>query len=304
MMPLSRDLKMKRRIFLALSLGAGMLIAQMAGVVGFASQYTPATPEWNKPVKAFRVIGNIYYVGASEVSSFLITTPKGHILLDSGFTETVPLIQDSVKQLGFDLRDVKVLINSHAHYDHAAGLAQLKELTGASLAVSEADAELLANGGRDDPQWGDRFSFRPVTADRFIRDNDKIELGAVIMTARLTPGHTKGCTTWTMSVNEGGRQYDVVFLGSTTAPEYRLVDNPRYPDIAADYASTFRRLRSLPCDVFLGPHGSFFSLEEKRKRLGQKINPFIDSKGYLRFIAQTEKAFRERLEKQQSSKSR
>jgi metallo-beta-lactamase class B len=303
-MKVSGDLEMKRRKLLGLGLCAGLLVGQLPVALGLAGQYTPATPEWNKPVKAFRVIGNIYYVGASEVSSFLITTPKGHILLDSGFAETVPLIQDSFRQLGFNLRDVKILINSHAHYDHAAGLALLKEMTGANLLVSEADAELLANGGRGDPQWGDRFSFRPVTADRFIRDNEKIELGGVTMTARLTPGHTRGCTTWTMSATEGGKQFDVVFLGSTTAPEYRLVDNPRYPDIVADFDSTFRRLRSLPCDVFLGPHGSFFSLEEKMKRLGQKTNPFIDSKGYLRFIEQTERAYRERLQKQQSSKTR
>lgn len=297
-------MKSRRLSALCLLACAVLLAAPRAKLSSLDGQYTPATPEWNKPVKPFRIIGNIYYVGAAEVSSFLITTPKGHILLDSGFAETVPLIQDAFKQLGFSIRDVKILISSHAHYDHAGGLALLKDLTGAGLMASESDAELMSNGGKGDFQWGDRFSYRPVKADRLLRDKDTIELGGVTMTARITPGHTKGCTTWTMTVNEGGKRYDVVFLGSTTAPGYKLVDNPKYPDIAADYDSTFRLLKSLPCDVFLAPHGSFFSLERKRKRLelGAKPNPFIDPGGYQRFIGETEKDFRKLLEKQRASK--
>src|SRR5262249_33635328 len=130
------------------------------------SQYTKETPQWNQAIKPVRIIGNIYYVGASEVSSFLITTPKGHILLDSGFAETVPLIVDGVNQLGFKMSDIKVIINSHAHYDHAAGLAQLKRMTGAELAISEQDAALVASGGKGDFQWGDKFIYEPVRADR------------------------------------------------------------------------------------------------------------------------------------------
>src|SRR6185295_12695007 len=174
-----------------------MLLAVFPEHVGQA-QYTKATPAWNQPVKPFRIIGNIYYGGAFEVSSFLITTPKGHILLDSGFAETVPLIADGIKRLGFKIEDVKILINSHAHYDHAGGLAQLKRLTGAQLMLSEADAALAANGGKGDFQWGDALTYEPVKADRILNDKDRIELGGVEMIARLTPGHTKGCTTWIM----------------------------------------------------------------------------------------------------------
>jgi metallo-beta-lactamase class B len=270
------------------------------------AQYTKATPEWNQPVKPFRIIGNIYYVGASEVSSFLITTPKGHILLDSGFAETVSLIADGIKQLGFKIEDVKVLINSHAHYDHAAGLAQLKRLTGAQLVLSEPEAALVANGGKGDFQWGDKFTYEPVMADRLLKDKDQVELGGVTMIARLTPGHTRGCTTWLMKATEDGKTYDVVLIGSTTAPDYTLVNNPKYPNIVSDYEYTFRLLRSLHCDVFLGPHGSFFHLKEKARRLarGERPNPFIEGKSYSQFLDRTEKDFLDLLSKQKTQNSR
>jgi metallo-beta-lactamase class B len=255
---------------------------------------------WNRPVKPFRLVGNIYYVGVAGVTSFLITTPQGHLLLDSGLAETVPLIQDSVKKLGFRLEDIKILINSHAHFDHAGGLAQLKRLTGAKLMISEADAELISKGGRGDFQWGDKLSFEPARVDRILHDKDEVKLGGVTMVARITPGHTKGCTTWTMKVREGGRELDVVFVGSTTIPGYKLVNNPQYPNIAADYAYTFALLRSLNCDVFLAPHGSFFSLNEKRllQEKGAKINPFIDPQGYKDFIARTENAYHKQLQEE------
>jgi metallo-beta-lactamase class B len=237
---------------------------------------------WNQPVKPYRIIGNIYYVGASDIASYLIVTPRGHILLDSGFVETVPQIQQNVVQLGFRLEDVKILINSHAHYDHAGGLALLKRLTAATLMTSEADAALLAAGGNGDPNFGDKYPFEPVKTDRILRDGDKVQLGGVTMVAHLTPGHTKGNTTWTMTVMDGRRRYNVVFAGSTTAPGYKLVDNPNYPQIVADYQRTFQVLKSLPCDVFLAPHANFFDMTRKSKLLeqGTKPNPFIDGNGY------------------------
>lgn len=260
---------------------------------------------WNRPFKPFRVIGNIYYVGAEGVASYLITTPQGHILLDSGLVETVPRIQDSVNQLGFKLEDVKVLINSHAHYDHAGGLAQLKKLTGAKLMIGEGDAKLVADGGRSDFQWADNpsYHFEPAVVDRVLRDQNKVELGGVTMTARITPGHTRGCTTWTMKVREGDRDLDVVFVGSTTIPGYQLLNHPSYPRIVEDYAYTFALLKQIRCDVFLGPHGSFFALVEKRALLdkGAKTNPFIDPQGYRRFIDDTERAYQEQLAAERKS---
>ncbi len=261
---------------------------------------------WNRPIKPFRVIGNVYYVGAEGVASYLITTPQGHILIDSGLAETVPRIQDSMDQLGFKLEDVKVIVNSHAHYDHAGGLAQLKKLTGAKLMISEADAKVISDGGRSDFQWGDNasFYFEPAVVDRLLKDKDTVELGGVTMIARITPGHTKGCTTWTMKVREGDRDLDVVIVGSTTIPGYKLLNNAAYPGIVEDYAYSFTLLKSLKCDVFLAPHGSFFGLKEKRLLMdkGAKTNPFIDPQGYQRFIDDTERDYREQLKTEGAKK--
>jgi metallo-beta-lactamase class B len=268
-------------------------------------QQNETNRSWNQPVKPFRIVGNIYYVGASDLTSFLITTPKGHILLDGGFAETVPQIKENIKSLGFRIADVKVLINSHAHSDHAGGLAALKGLTKAKLYASRDDAVLLANGGRNDPNFGDDFAFTPVQADKILSDGgDTIKLGGIILTAHLTPGHTKGCTTWTMKVSESGKSYSVVFVGSTSAPGYKLIDNARYPHIAEDFERTFRLLKKLPCDVFLGSHGRFFGLPEKIRLFTEnpKRNPFIDSEGYGNYLKQSEENFREQLKKQQQER--
>lgn len=274
----------------------------LSACISIAQQDDAERRAWNRPVKPFRVVENIYYVGADGVASYLITTPQGHILMDSGFAETVPRIQDSVNQLGFRLEDVRVLINSHAHFDHAGGFAQLKKLTGAKLMISEADAKLISDGGRSDFQWRDNasFHFEPAEVDRLLRDKDKVELGGVTIIARVTPGHTKGCTTWTMKVREAGRDLDVVFVGSTTIPGYKLLNNSAYPNIVKDYAYTFALLKTLRCDVFLGPHGSFFALDEKRPLLekGAKTNPFIDPQSYRRFINATERAYQKQLKEE------
>jgi metallo-beta-lactamase class B len=289
-----------QKIALILSLAFSLFLPTPAN-----PQDDPQSRSWNQPVKPYRIIGNVWYVGASGVTSFLITTSKGHILLDSGFVETVPQIKQNVAQLGFKLNDVKILINSHAHNDHAGGLAELKELTGAKLMATEADAELLARGGKGDFQWGDRFAYKPVKADRLLRDGDRVELGEVTLTARLTPGHTRGSTTWTMKAPEEGKQYDVVFSTSVSTPGYTLVNNAKYPQIVDDYRRTFQILKSLPCDVFLGPHAEFFSMREKMARMAQgaKPNPFIDPAGYREYVTNGERAFQKTLETQAQKKS-
>ncbi|MFL6521021.1 MAG: subclass B3 metallo-beta-lactamase [Chthoniobacterales bacterium] len=252
----------------------------------------------NQPLKPFRVIGNIYYVGASEVTSFLITGNAGHILLDAGFAETAPQIEQNIAALGFRLADVKILLNSQAHFDHAGGLAKLKRLTGARMIASAADAEQIARGGKGDFAFGDRLTYEPVKADRFVADNEVITLGDTKLTAHLTPGHTKGCTTWTISVAENNKTYQVVFLGGVTIPGYKLVRNAEYPNIADDYARSFALLKGLPCDVFLGAHGSYFGLQEKLAHLGETPNPFIDPDGYRRHIDKFERAFHEQLDRE------
>ena len=265
-------------------------------VLALFAQSDPVARSWNQPVEPFRIIRNIYYVGASDITAYLIATPKGHILIDGGFVETAPMILRNVEKLGFHPADIRILLNSHAHYDHAGGLAAIKAATGATFIASEGDAPLLARGGKDDPQFGDAFPFPRITPDKLARDGDRVALGGVILTAHITPGHTRGCTTWTTIVRESGRNYDVVFVGSPTVPaEYKLVGNPRYPDAVDDYRRTFATLKSLRCDVFLGSHGNFFNLAEKMKHLGEKPNPFIDPGGYKKFVAEMESAFEKRV---------
>jgi metallo-beta-lactamase class B len=262
----------------------------------------------NFPFEPFRIIGNIHYVGASDVSSFLITTPDGHILIDTGFEATVSTIRDGVRKLGYRFDDIKILLNSHAHLDHAGGHALVKRLTHAQVVMSQADSALLARGGKGDfPPISERImAYKSAQADRIIRDGDQVSLGGVTLTAHLTPGHTKGCTTWTMVVKEGGQQFNVVFYGSTTIlPGVHLVDNAKYPGIADDFTKTFRLLKSLPCDVFLAPHGSMFGLSQKARRqaTGEKPNPFIDRDGYRSFVTRSEQNFQQQLEREQRGAS-
>jgi metallo-beta-lactamase class B len=261
---------------------------------------------WNQPIKPFKIIGNVYYVGASDVTSYLITTPQGHILLDSGFAQTVPLIKANIATLGFKLEDVKILLNGHAHYDHCGGLAALKEATGARFMVMDGDADLLERGGKGDFYFENRMAFKPIKADRRLRNNDKVELGGVTLTAIHTPGHTKGCTTWTMKATEGNQAYDVVFAGSSSVPGYNLLDSPNYPTMVPDYERTFSILKKLPCDIFLGQHGGFFELIQKAELLskGSKNNPFIDPQGYKKYVNQSEKNFYAELKKQQQARKK
>lgn len=233
-------------------------------------------PSWTEAVEPFRIVGNIHYVGTAELASFLITTPSGHILLDAPMDENVAHILGAIEQLGYRPQDVRILINSHAHFDHAGGFAAMKKRTGARLLLSEADAELAARGGVRDFAFGDRFAYTPVRADAMLRDGETVSIGRTTLTAILTPGHTKGGTSWTTTVEENGRALRVVIANSMTAPTYRLVDNPDYPTIMDDFRASFERLRALEADVFLAPHASFFGLKQKMTRLGQATNPFID----------------------------
>ncbi|HYC94001.1 MAG TPA: subclass B3 metallo-beta-lactamase [Thermoanaerobaculia bacterium] len=252
------------------------------------AQSDPVSRSWNQPVEPFRIAGNLYYVGATDITSYLITTPKGHIVLDGGFVETAPMILANIRKLGFDPKDVRILINSHAHYDHVGGLAELKRATGAKLYASRRDLAQLARGGTDDPQFGDRFPFPPVMADRIVDDGTRVSLGGVTLVAHMTPGHTPGCTTWTTRIGKK----DVVFVGSSSVPsQYRLKDNPRYPNAIEDYRAGFRTLKSLGCDIFLASHGNFFGLEEMIA--GKKS--FAGCDAYHKFVEESERRFEDRV---------
>lgn len=284
-----------------------VVLALLAVPLVARAQSDPAMRAMNQPVPPFHLIGNIYYVGASDVTSFLIVTRAGDILLDGGFVQTAPQIEANIRKLGFKLSDVKILLNSHAHFDHAGGLAELKRRTGARFAAMEGDAALLGRGGRGDFYFGDRSTFPPIKVDRVLHDGDTVTLGGVTLTAHLTAGHTRGCTTWTMVTKDRGKQLHVVFVGSTSVLSgYRLVAKESYPGIAADYERSFRVLRSLPCDVFLGAHGQFFNLTAKREALAHspERNPFIDPAGYRAYVDNAERAFQEALRKQQAISKR
>jgi metallo-beta-lactamase class B len=283
-----------------------------------AGAFAQNDPDWTEPFPAFRIAGNLYYVGSKGLASYLVTTPQGNILINSDLEANAPLLQASIEKLGFKFADTKILLISHAHWDHDAGSAKIKELTGASYMVMDADARVVESGGKADFQYGNRaeFLYPPAKVDRVLHDGDEVKLGGAVLVAHLTPGHTKGCTTWTMKVTEGGKTYNVVIVGSPNVnPGYKLVHNKAYPQIAQDYQRMFDVLKSLPCDIFLGAHGGYFGLEEKyshgeeaRRRPkaaptsgadnAGDANPFLDPDGYKKFVAEKEQEFRAELAKQ------
>lgn len=278
------------------------LVASLSGL------FAQGDSGWMEPYPAFRIADNFYYVGTRGLANYLITTPQGHILINSDLEANVPMIQKSVEQLGFKFTDVKILLISHAHWDHNAGSAAIKQLTGASYQVMDADVGVVESGGRSDPNYGHVPSTHyPATkVDRVLHDGDTVKLGEAVLTARLTPGHTPGCTTWTLRVTDAGQTYDAVIIGSPNVNDgYKLVNHPRYPNIASDYAKTFRVLKSLPCDLFLGAHGAYFGMEEKVPRLkAGGPNPFLDREGYQRYVAEKEEAFRTNLARQEADARR
>jgi metallo-beta-lactamase class B len=258
--------------------------------------------DWYEPFPAHKVIGNVYYVGSKDLASYLITTPEGHILINSGFERTVPLIQKSVESLGYNMADIRVLLASHAHSDHVAGHARMRELTGAKVYVMRGDDAVIASGGKGQYLYT-TSRWAPCPVDRVLEDGDEVKLGRVALVARRTPGHTRGCTTWTWKVQDGGKSYDVVVIGSPNVnPGYRLVDNKDYPEIADDFARTFQVLRSLPCDVFLGAHGGYYGMVAKYERARKEsgANPFVDPEGYRAYVRQKEEAFRRALAEQRA----
>ncbi len=251
-----------------------------------------------------RVVGNTYYVGSKALATYLITTPEGHILINSGFEETVPLIRASVESLGFNMRDVKIILASHAHSDHVAGHALLKELTGAKVFVMRGDDGVISSGGKGQYLYEDSL-WKECEVDRVLKDRDEVKLGGTTLVARLTPGHTRGCTTWAWSETDGDKNFNVVVIGSPNVnPGYRLVENKEYPEIAADYAKTFEVLKSLPCDIFLGAHGDYYGMLAKYERLKDaEKNPFRDPDGYRDYVELKEKAYRKTLAEQLKQKS-
>ncbi|MBL9146736.1 MAG: subclass B3 metallo-beta-lactamase [Verrucomicrobiaceae bacterium] len=257
---------------------------------------------WTEPFPPHKIAGNLYYVGSRDLASYLVTSSEGHILINSSLEESVPLIRASIEQLGFKFTDVKVLLISHAHSDHCAGSAEIIKLTGAQYMVMEPDAPAVESGGGARKSRiknrADYTQFPPAKVDRVLKDGDEVRVGDAVVVAHLTPGHTRGCTTWTMKADS----LNAVLIGSPNVnPGYVLVNNLAYPSIATDYEQCFKVLKALPCDLFLGAHGGYYDMEKKHAALkSSTANPFADPQGYQRYISDKEQAFRAEWERQKA----
>jgi metallo-beta-lactamase class B len=290
----------RRRCSLALN-----VVCALGMVLAVTIRVGAQSADWTEPFPPHQIVGNLYYVGSRGLASYLIATPEGHVLINSSLESSVPLIQQSIEQLGFRVADVKVLLISHAHWDHCAGSAEIKKLAGARYMVMEADVPEIEAGGRGNFHYANLPStfYPPTKVDRVLRDGDEVKLGDAVLVARHTPGHTKGTTTWTMKVRDADKTLNVVIVGSPNVNAgYKLVGNSMYPRIADDYTRSFAVLKTLPCDVFLGAHGSYYGMEAKYPKLkAGGPNPFIDAAGYKAYIADREKAFREERAKQEAA---
>ena len=281
-----------------------VLISAWITLIGSSNNPTAQSNDWTEPFPPFKIAGNLYYVGSKGLANYLITTPKGHILMNSDMEENVPLIRASIEKLGFKFSEVKILLISHAHWDHDAASDTIKKQTGAKYMVMDADVSVVESGGKTDFQYANdpKSLYKPTKVDRVLHDGDEVKLGGAVLVAHLTPGHTKGCTTWTMKVEDNGKTYNVVIIGSPNVnPGYRLVNNSEYPRIAEDYEKMFKVLKSLPCDIFLGAHGNYYGLETKYPRMKDEgMSVFVDPAGYKSYVDEREDAFRKELAKQKA----
>ncbi len=277
------------------------LLLLLISVPGVFAQTAPTCGSEcpNTQIEPFRMIGNIHWVGLSDHGSLLITTPEGHVMVDTGAEEFGGWVRENVQKLGFKLRDIKYIISTHGHADHVGGFSVMKEATGAKLLTAAGDAPVLADGGKSDFR-SDTEMFRPVKVDQTFNDGFQLRLGGTVLTAHITPGHTRGCTTWTTTVEEDGKKYEAVIVCQVAIAGDRapLVKNARYPAIADDFEKAFRVLKSLKSEVFLALRSTTFGREAKLKRMqaGEKPNPFIDPKGLPAYVVEYEKRFREQLE--------
>jgi metallo-beta-lactamase class B len=284
---------------------AALSFAGAAQAQGASSIQAPSNADWTEPFPPFKIAGNLYYVGSKGLANYLIVTPQGNILINSDTEANVPLIKASIEKLGFKYSDTKILLISHAHWDHDAGSALIKKQTGAQYMVMDADVPVVESGGKSDFAYGNSPStlYPPAKVDRVLHDGDEVNLGGSVLVAHLTPGHTKGCTTWTMKVTDGGKTYDVLILGSPNVNTgYKLVNNKAYPKIAEDYVRMWTVLKGLPCDIFLGAHGEYFGMEAKYARMkAGSANAFVDPEGYKKYVAEKQQDFEAELAKQKAA---
>jgi metallo-beta-lactamase class B len=293
---------------------AALLLAMAASLPALAADpYATSRPMWNAPMKPFHLIDQIYYVGMGDTSSYLIFTLQGFILIDGGLPESAAAIEANIKTLGFDIKDVKIILNSHAHFDHAGGLAKLKRDSGARLIASQGDKPILEKGHISyGPSAAPEDDYPRVKVDRVVKDGDTVFLGGVTLTAHLTPGHTPGATSWTMPIVQGGQNHNVVFFSSMTVGGQPLVGNKAYPAIVDDFKASFAKLKAIDADILLAPHGDQMGLAKKAatlqantdKKVLDAPNPFIDKTEFHRVVGQMEKQFDDALAKQQAAEKK
>jgi metallo-beta-lactamase class B len=259
-------------------------------------------PSWTAPEKPFRIYGDTWNIGPRGLGAFLIASPTGHVLIDSGVPGSARLIEANIRHLGINLRDIKWILNSHAHSDHAGGIAQLAHDTGAQVIAGAADERLLESGGADDPQYGDRFPFPPVHVARTVADGESLHLGALVLTAHATPGHTKGNTTWTWMSCESKRCLHMVDVGSLSAPGFKVFENSKYPNIVKNFEHSFATVEALACDIPLAPHPDMVNFWERvAKRKKGDTNALIDPMGCRTYAKAARKNFEVELAKQRAA---
>ncbi|MDA9421449.1 beta-lactamase [Bradyrhizobium sp. CCBAU 53380] len=256
--------------------------------------------KWEEPVEPVRIVGPIYFVGTKGLGVFLFTTSEGNILMNTGMSSSGPMIVDSIRKLGFKPEDIKLMINGHAHIDHAGAFAFMKKLTGAQLAVMKDDVAAMESGDKDDFKYANDFAYEGVKVDRVLRDGDQIRMGDVLLTAYHTPGHTRGATTWIANLVVDGKAYVVAFPdGAGFNPGYRVAKDPSYPGIEDDYRNTHHALEMIKPDIWLAQHNEYYDLEGKRKRAETEgVNAWIDPEGYRRFIADKKRAFEDEVDEE------
>lgn len=277
----------------------GAVVAIVAATLSPTLVAAQVPANWTDTIAPFHVIDNVYYVGSAGLSAWLITTPQGHILLDAGMPSYAPTVERNIQTLGFALKDVKILLNSHAHFDHSGGLARLRQSTGAKLIAHSGDRSALESGLYIGSESVEAYRFPAVTVDSVIGDRDRVTLGGVTLTANHTPGHSAGCTSWTMPVVDNGVRHRAIFFCSASVAANRLVPNPQYPGIVADYQRTFQRLKMIRADVFFAPHAELFDLQAKRARMSAAArNPFVEPGRLRRLVVELERDFEAALVKQ------
>jgi len=255
--------------------------------------------KWNTPTEPFRIIDNVYYVGTDGLASYLITSPQGHILVDTVMPDQTSQIKASIEKLGFKIADIKYLLNTHAHIDHTGGFAEMKQASGAQMIAGEADKSLLEGGYYPGAKEETLLQFPPVKVDRSVREGETVAIGNVTLTARATPGHSPGCTSWEFNVKDGDATRSVLIFCSGTVALNRLVGNPTYPGIVDDYKKTFARAKAMKVDVLLAPHPEMYKMQEKRAKLADGVpNPFVNPGEFNDYAATLEKAFEDALAKQ------